>query len=110
MGHKSINNRGEVAGSYGKTQTTFHGFVRDARGTIITSDPPGATSTEAFSINNRGEVAGVYFDAGAALMVSFGGSLEETMRYTHRKATGEHEVKVQARCTFETFTLKKETH
>ena len=32
------------------------------------------------------------------------------MRYTHRKATGEHEVKVQARCTFETFTLKKETH
>ena len=39
-----------------------HGFIRDARGTFTTVDPPGATLTIASSINEASAVTGHYED------------------------------------------------
>src|SRR5207247_4237318 len=55
----SINNAGAVTGAY-FAGGTFHGFIRDARGTFTSFDVPGSTSTAAQSINNAGAVTGFY--------------------------------------------------
>src|SRR5438034_2043125 len=41
----SINPAGEITGFYYASDSTAHGFVRDASGTITSFDAPGATST-----------------------------------------------------------------
>src|SRR5262249_52670538 len=38
-------------------------FIRDARGNIVTFDPPGSTFTDVKALNDAGVAAGVYEDA-----------------------------------------------
>src|SRR5436189_942995 len=54
----SINPAGEITGLYHDSGGTFHGFVRDGRGTITSFAPPGSIVTEPTSINPAGEITG----------------------------------------------------
>ena len=42
---QSINEKGEIAGTYNDFAGNRHGFVRDPNGTITTFDPPGSLGT-----------------------------------------------------------------
>jgi hypothetical protein len=60
-----LNARGQAVGSYIDLDGTYHGFVRDAGGSIASfTAAPGADYTFALAINNIGEVAGFYHDGG----------------------------------------------
>jgi uncharacterized membrane protein len=63
-GAGTINNRGQIVGSYIDV-SGFHGFLLD-KGTFTTIDVPGATSTEAGGINARGQIVGFYSEASGA--------------------------------------------
>ena len=54
-----INNAGQIVGSY-VSDSTFHGFLRDADGTFSTIDAPGPSSffNQAFGINDVGQIVG----------------------------------------------------
>ncbi|HUC71615.1 MAG TPA: hypothetical protein VMS01_10525, partial [Stellaceae bacterium] len=56
----SINEAGEIAGSYVDANYTQHSFVRARSGALTTFDVPGGTSTEGSSINSPGSVTGSY--------------------------------------------------
>src|SRR5437762_1437349 len=58
----SINDAGEITGSYGTSDGANHGIVRDASGTFTSFDShPGAfNDTHPTSINPRGEITGSY--------------------------------------------------
>ena len=63
-GAGTINNRGQIVGSYIDV-SGFHGFLL-SKGTFTRSttiDVPGATSTRAFEINEPGQIVGDYDDA-----------------------------------------------
>ena len=60
-----------ISGLYSDAAGVYHGFVRNASGSISTFDVPGAGAagssafpgTNAFSVNDAGNLAGVYTDA-----------------------------------------------
>jgi hypothetical protein len=57
---RSINNSGQVVGSYGNG-ANVHGFLLVlSSGAFTTIDFPGAFNTYLFSINNRGDIVGRY--------------------------------------------------
>jgi len=58
----SLNDRGEIAGSYFDSNNVQHGFLRSATGAFVTVDPPGSTATQPESINNAGAIVGYYLD------------------------------------------------
>jgi hypothetical protein len=67
----SINAAGSVAGTYYDASNAYHGFVRDATGTMTTFEAPGSGTgasqgTFPFSINTPGEITGPYVDASNA--------------------------------------------
>jgi hypothetical protein len=57
----SINQAGDIAGSYTDAAGVQHGFVRNPYGTITSFDPPRGGQTTATSINDSGLIAGYYF-------------------------------------------------
>jgi hypothetical protein len=56
----SINQAGDVAGTYLETALGRHGFVRNPYGTITSFDPPEGNQTTATAINDLNEVTGYY--------------------------------------------------
>jgi probable HAF family extracellular repeat protein len=63
----SINNRGDIAGSFVDAGGSTHGYLRHRDDSIEQIDFPGSTSTHAFGVNDLGRVIGVYNDsAGSA--------------------------------------------
>src|SRR5215469_7541504 len=59
----SINQKGEIAGSYSDFAGHNHGFVRDPGGKITAFDVPGSfSSTRAISINAGGAITGTFID------------------------------------------------
>jgi probable HAF family extracellular repeat protein len=62
-GPTGINNRGQIVGYSvaDDTDATYHGFLRDARGSFTPIDLPGAVATVASRINDRGQIVGRYY-------------------------------------------------
>jgi probable HAF family extracellular repeat protein len=58
----SINNWGDIAGTYLDSSSLHHGYVHHANNTISKIEFPGATETQAFGVNDLGTVIGVYVD------------------------------------------------
>jgi YVTN family beta-propeller protein len=58
---ETINNIGQVVGSYVDSEGVTHGFLLSA-GTFTTINYPGAISTDAVGINNNGQIVGFYED------------------------------------------------
>jgi hypothetical protein len=65
----SINQSGEIVGTYLDANNVFHGFVRSAKGQFTTFEVPGADTTPgsfngsvAQSINDFGEIAGYWIN------------------------------------------------
>ena len=56
----SINEKGEIAGTYFDFAGNAHGFVRDPGGKITTFDVPGSSQTFAVSINDEGAITGYH--------------------------------------------------
>ena len=57
----SVNDSGQVVGSFQDQGGTFHGFLRSADGQNITTfDVPGSFYTNPQGINNKGEIIGIY--------------------------------------------------
>jgi hypothetical protein len=68
----SIDQAGDVTGSYTDTAGVQHGFVRNPYGTITSFDPPEGEQTTATSINDGGAIAGFYqYKAGGGPLVGF---------------------------------------
>ncbi len=62
-----LNNSNQAAGSYTDSASVFHGFFRDADGTLtFPIDAPGATQTFIFGINDQGWMVGRYLDSAGA--------------------------------------------
>jgi probable HAF family extracellular repeat protein len=64
----AIDDHGQVAGAYGDTEGTQHGFLRDKKGAFTTIDHPDAApgidaGTLLLGANNRGQIVGQYLDA-----------------------------------------------
>ena len=57
----SINQAGNITGSYVDAEGAQHGFVRNPYGTITSFDPPRGGKTTATSINDSGVIAGSYY-------------------------------------------------
>lgn len=57
----SINQAGDIAGSYVDANGVSHSFVRAGNGTFTTFDVPGGTSSAASAISSAGSVTGAYF-------------------------------------------------
>ena len=86
----AINSGGQVTGWWSDSNNVHHGFTRDASGSFVTFDAPGASSfgTTAASINDAGEVAGWALDpaensfsftqSGSNLPVDFRGPNHQT--------------------------------
>jgi hypothetical protein len=58
----SIDQAGDIAGSYtlGLNGDRYHGFVRNAYGTITSFDPPEGAQTHVTGINDGGAITGYY--------------------------------------------------
>jgi YVTN family beta-propeller protein len=54
---ESVNNRGQIAGTYQDAAGVQHGFLRQGDGSFVAIDPPGSVLTAAFGIN-EGTVVG----------------------------------------------------
>jgi hypothetical protein len=68
----SLDDAGDIAGSYTDDAGVQHGFVRNPYGTITTFDPPEGKQTTSTGINNGGAVTGYYqYKAGAGPPVGF---------------------------------------
>jgi hypothetical protein len=68
----SIDQAGDVTGSYTDTAGVQHGFVRNPYGTITSFDPPEGKQTTATSISDGGAIAGFYqYNAGGGPPVGF---------------------------------------
>jgi hypothetical protein len=53
-----MNERGQIAGSYAKSDGGLGGYLRDAHGRFGLFDVSGATKTTPLDVNDRGEVVG----------------------------------------------------
>jgi len=60
IGIAGMNDKGQVAGTYGDDQGGVHGFLFAAGGAVATFDVPGATVTRVTGISAAGEVTGWY--------------------------------------------------
>jgi probable HAF family extracellular repeat protein len=58
----SLNNRGDIAGSYTDPSGGFHGYVYN-HGKITAIEFPGGFDTQAFGVNDLGQVIGVFNDS-----------------------------------------------
>jgi hypothetical protein len=58
-----LNDFGWITGTYIDANFTFHGYLRNPEGKIVTVDPAGSAGTEANAINDAGIVTGLYIDA-----------------------------------------------
>ena len=68
----SINQAGDIAGTYIDTSAVRHGFVSNPYGTITSFDPPEGNQTTATAINDLGEVTGYYqYSKGGGPAVGF---------------------------------------
>jgi hypothetical protein len=68
----SIDQAGDITGSYTDAAGVQHGFVRNPYGTITSFDPPEGNQTTATSINDGGAIAGFYhYHAGGGPRVGF---------------------------------------
>ena len=68
----SIDQAGDIAGSYTDTNGVQHGFVRNPYGTITSFDPPEGNHTTSTGINDGGAITGFYqYSAGSAPPVGF---------------------------------------
>jgi hypothetical protein len=68
----SIDQAGDVTGSYTDAAGVEHGFVRNPYGTLASFDPPEGKQTTATSINDGGAIAGFYqYHAGGGPPVGF---------------------------------------
>jgi hypothetical protein len=68
----SIDQAGDVTGSYTDAAGAQHGFVRNPYGTMTSFDPPEGKQTTATSINDGGAIAGFYqYNAGGGPLVGF---------------------------------------
>jgi hypothetical protein len=68
----SIDQAGDIAGSYTDANGVQHGFVRNPYGTLTSFDPPEGKQTIATSISDAGAVAGWYqYNAGGGPPVGF---------------------------------------
>ena len=68
----SIDEAGDVAGSYLDTAGVQHGFVRNPYGTITSFDPPEGNQTTTTSMSSGGAIAGFYrYKAGGGPPVAF---------------------------------------
>jgi hypothetical protein len=68
----SINQPGDITGSYTDPAGVQHGFVRNQYGTITSFDPTEGKQTTATSINDAGAVAGFYhYNKGGGPPVGF---------------------------------------
>jgi hypothetical protein len=68
----SIDQAGDITGSYTDTAGIQHGFVRNPYGTITSFDPPEGKQTTATSMNDGGAIAGFYhYNAGGGPPVGF---------------------------------------
>jgi len=66
----SIDEAGDITGSYTDAAGVQHGFVRNPYGTITSFDPPEGKQTTATCINDGGAIAGFY-NAGGGPTVGF---------------------------------------
>ncbi|HET6218260.1 MAG TPA: hypothetical protein VFE27_14645 [Acidobacteriaceae bacterium] len=68
----SIDQAGDITGSYTDAAGIQHGFVRNPYGTITSFDPPEGNQTTTTSINDGGAIAGFYhYHAGGGPPVGF---------------------------------------
>jgi hypothetical protein len=68
----SIDQAGDITGSYTDAAGVQHGFVRNPYGTITSFDPPEGNQTTTTSINDTGAIAGFYhYYAGGGPPVGF---------------------------------------
>lgn len=68
----SIDQAGDIAGSYVDAASIVHGFVRNPYGTITSFDPPEGKMTEVTSISDGGAIAGWYqYNSGGGPPVGF---------------------------------------
>jgi hypothetical protein len=68
----SIDDAGDITGSYTDAAAVQHGFVRNPYGTITSFDPPEGNQTTTTSINDTGAIAGFYhYRAGGGPPVGF---------------------------------------
>jgi len=68
----SIDQAGDITGSYTDTAGVQHGFVRNPYGTMTSFDPPEGKQTTATSISDGGAIAGFYqYNAGGGPPVGF---------------------------------------
>lgn len=64
---RTINDNGQIAGTYLDENGITHGFLNDTQArTIISFDPDGSVYTFANAINNSSQIAGYYLDAQSA--------------------------------------------
>jgi len=59
----SINDLGDVMGTYIDANYVFHGYLRTPKGKFATVDPVGSVFTWSSDINDVGNIAGYYLDA-----------------------------------------------
>jgi hypothetical protein len=68
----SIDQAGDVTGSYTDASGVQHGFVRNPYGTLTTFDPPEGNQTTSTAINDGGAITGFYqYAAGSGPRVGF---------------------------------------
>lgn len=56
----AINDAGVITGTYLDTNNFYHGFLRQADGTMISFDPLSSNQTQGLAINSIGQIAGYY--------------------------------------------------
>jgi hypothetical protein len=68
----SIDQAGDIAGSYTMGLNVYHGFVRNPYGTVTSFDPPEGAQTYVTGINDGGAIVGHYsYHAGGGPPVGF---------------------------------------
>ncbi|HUN88103.1 MAG TPA: hypothetical protein VMU28_04905 [Terriglobales bacterium] len=58
-----LNNWGVITGNYIDSNYVLHGYLRSAKGDIVTVDPSGSTFTWSSGLNDLGVMTGYYLDA-----------------------------------------------
>ena len=58
----SLNDQGQIMGTYIDANFVFHGYLRDHDGKIMTVDPVGSIFTFSSVINDPGAITGYYLD------------------------------------------------
>jgi probable HAF family extracellular repeat protein len=78
---KSINNAGQIVGSYQvPSDYSYHGFLY-ANGRFTTIDGPSGTGTALFGINNLGVIVGDYLSGGQGAFLDINGVFTTTVAY-----------------------------